>query len=179
MHELEIFIEDSQWKVVVLQTGMDDWGRGSAIVCAKNAKIAATERAENFILWIWFLRWGSLDDYSIHFSPPSYLYLVWNTSYWKHFLSHHSCIRLYQNIQLTAMCAWHFPERRALITHEPGSLRILHEDMRCRRKKLGILVHGKNLVYEAWQLVWFVWTLLVYNYDYYQSFRQGTPGPGI
>ena len=38
------------WKDVVVQTTVSPCGRGSAIVCAKNAKTAATERAENFII---------------------------------------------------------------------------------------------------------------------------------
>ena len=61
-------------------------GRGSAIVCAKNARTAATERAENFILLIWFPRWGSLDDDD---SVQVYLYCnhIGNTSYWKDFVT--------------------------------------------------------------------------------------------
>ena len=63
-----------------------------------------------------FCEGGSLDDVSLHFSP-SYLYLVWNTSYWNHFLRRHSCVRFYQNIHLMLdIClSTHF------ITHDQGS----------------------------------------------------------
>ena len=74
------------------------------------------EESRELHLWIWFLRWGSSDDVSIHFSP-SYLYHVWNTFkfyYWRNFLRRHS-----GRVCLKFFCG----ERRSLITHNLDSLK--------------------------------------------------------
>ena len=50
MHERKYHsLKNLHWKDVVVQVTSPVCGRASAIVCAKNAKTAATERAENFI----------------------------------------------------------------------------------------------------------------------------------
>ena len=167
---IEIFIEDLQWKVCVGQvtTGGVPCGRGSAIVCAKNARTTATERAENFIfkLWIWFLRWGSLDDvfHQVIYTTSEIPLLPRQSPCIKFYPKYSSYVRVYP---------WHFPERRALITHDSGSLKIWHKDYVPWAKKLGLpMVKIWSMKHDNW----FEHYPSLNNYDYYQLFGKGAQG---